>query len=86
MKRGRRRAGGRSIGRATGWKAGVRFPAGAIFFLYSTMSRPVLGPTQSPIRWIPRYLSLGLKTDHSPPSSAEVKYGGAMAYSHFFMA
>jgi len=42
------------------------------------MSRPALGPAQSPIQWVPGVLSLGVKrpereTDHSPPSSAEVK-------------
>jgi hypothetical protein len=42
------------------------------------VSRPVQGPTQPPIQWVPRALSLGLKrpereADHSPPSSAEVK-------------
>jgi hypothetical protein len=47
-------------------------------FLFTTASRTVLGPTQSPIQWIPRALSLGVtrpgrETDHSSPSSAEVK-------------
>jgi len=37
-----------------------------------------LGPTQSPIQWVPGVLSLELKrpareTDHSPPYSAEFK-------------
>jgi hypothetical protein len=37
-----------------------------------------LGPTQLPIQWIPRSLSLGVKqqgheADHLPPSSANVK-------------
>ena len=44
-------------------------------FLYP--SRPTLGPTQSPIQWVPG-LSWGVKRqgrgdDHLPPSSAEVK-------------
>jgi hypothetical protein len=43
----------------------------------TTASRPYLGPTQSPIQYIPGALSLWVKwqtreTDHSPPSSAEV--------------
>jgi hypothetical protein len=47
-------------------------------FLFTTVSRPTLGPTQPPIQWIPGALSLGVKrpgreANHSPPSSAEVK-------------
>jgi hypothetical protein len=43
-----------------------------------TASRTTLGPTQPPIQWVPGTLSLGVKrpgreTDHSHPSSAEVK-------------
>jgi hypothetical protein len=56
----------------------VRFPAGAGNFLFTTASRTALGPTHPPIQWIIGALSLGVKrpmreTDHSPPSSAEVK-------------
>jgi hypothetical protein len=41
------------------------------------------GPTQPPLRWVPGTLSPGVKrpgreADHSPPSSAEVKNGGAI--------
>jgi hypothetical protein len=41
-------------------------------------SRPALGPTQPPIRWVPGVLSQGVKrpgreADQSPPTSAEVK-------------
>jgi hypothetical protein len=41
-------------------------------------SRTALGPTQSPIQWVPGAISLGVKrpgreADHSPPSSAKVK-------------
>jgi hypothetical protein len=44
----------------------------------STSSRPVLGPTQLPIQWIPGAFSRGVKrpgreADYSPPTSAEVK-------------
>jgi hypothetical protein len=47
-------------------------------FLFTTASRPALGPTQTPIQWAPGALSLGIKqlgpeADHSPPSSVEVK-------------
>jgi hypothetical protein len=52
-------------------------------FLYSTASRPALGPTQPLIQWVLGALSLGVKrkgreSDHSPPSSDEVKNGGAI--------
>jgi hypothetical protein len=52
-------------------------------FLFSTASRPTLGPTQPSIPLVPRALSPGVKqqereADHSPPSSAEVKKGGAI--------
>jgi hypothetical protein len=49
-----------------------------VIFLSSTVSRPALGPTQPPIRWIPHALSPGVKrpgreADHSRPSSTDVK-------------
>jgi hypothetical protein len=45
-------------------------------------SRPTLGLTRVPHRWVPVALSAGIKrpwreTDYSPSSSAEVKNGGA---------
>jgi hypothetical protein len=56
----------------------VRFPAGTGIFLFTIAFRTALGPTKSPIQWVPGALSLGVKrpgceADHSPPSSAEVK-------------
>jgi hypothetical protein len=47
-------------------------------FLFTTVPRPALGPTQPPIQWVPGALSLGVKrpereADHSPPSSVEAK-------------
>jgi hypothetical protein len=56
----------------------IRFLAEAGNFPFTTASRPALGPTQPPIRWVPGALSLGVKrpgreVDHSSPSSAEVK-------------
>jgi hypothetical protein len=46
-------------------------------------SRLALGPTQPPSLWIlgadsPEVKQQGLETDHSPPSSAEVKNSGAI--------
>jgi hypothetical protein len=57
---------------------GVRFPVGLGIFFFTTVSRTALGPTQSPIEWVPGALSLGVKrpgheADHSAPSSAELK-------------
>jgi hypothetical protein len=47
-------------------------------FLFTTASRPVLGPTQPPILRVPKALPLRVKrsgrdADYSPPSTAEVK-------------
>jgi hypothetical protein len=47
-------------------------------FLFTTMSRTALGPTQPPIQWALGAVSLevkqpGREADYSPPSSAEVK-------------
>jgi hypothetical protein len=39
----------------------VRSPAKAKDFSSSSVSRPALGPTQPPVQWVPRVLSLGLK-------------------------
>jgi hypothetical protein len=52
------------------WRLGI--------FLFTTVSRPALGPTQPPIQWVLRALSLwvkwpGREADHSSPSNAEVK-------------
>jgi hypothetical protein len=51
--------------------------------LFSAASRLALGRTQPPIQWVPGALSPGVKwqgyeADHSRPSSAKVKNGGAM--------
>jgi hypothetical protein len=58
---------------------GVRVPVGSKNFLFSsTSSRPVLGPIQHPIQWVPGALTPGVKrqrreADNSPPATAEVK-------------
>jgi hypothetical protein len=56
-----RGCGGRdsSFGIATGWTAGVRFPAGIRFFCSPQYG--VLGPTQPSIQWVPGALSQGVK-------------------------
>jgi hypothetical protein len=53
-------------------------------FLFTTASRPVLGPTQPRIQWIPRALSLGVKrlggeANNWPPSSVE--FNNAWSYT-----
>jgi hypothetical protein len=58
-----------------GWGIGVRVLIGSTMF--STSSRPALGPTQ-PIQWVTGDLSPGVKrpgseADNLPPASAEVK-------------
>jgi hypothetical protein len=68
-------------GWATGWTIGVLgFDSrrGLGIFLFTTVYRTALGPTQPPVQWLPGDLSLGVKwpgreADHSPPSNAEVK-------------
>jgi hypothetical protein len=55
---------------ASRWRPGM--------FLFTTVSRTALGPTQPPIQWVPGALSLGVKwpgreADLSTPSSPEVK-------------
>jgi hypothetical protein len=52
------------------------------FFLFSTGSRPALGPTHPRIKWVP-VASKGVKrqgceADHSPPPSVEVKSSGTI--------
>jgi hypothetical protein len=56
---------------------------GQEIFLFSTSSRPSLRLTQPLIHWVPVALSPLVKrpvrkADHSPPSSAEIKYGGVI--------
>jgi len=53
-------------------------PGGLGILLLATATKSVLGSIQSPIQWLPRVVSPGVKrpgreVDHSPPSSAEFK-------------
>jgi hypothetical protein len=64
--------------------AGVQFPSGGKYFLFSIASRPALGSNQSLIQWVLGAVSSGIKrpgreSDHSPPSSEEVNNGGAVS-------
>jgi hypothetical protein len=59
-------------------KRGFESRQGLGIFLFTTVSRPALGPIKPPIHWVPGALSVGVKRpgregDHSPPSSTEVK-------------
>jgi hypothetical protein len=72
-----------AVGIATGYGSDDRggrssSPGRVKNFLFSTASRPVLGPTQPPIQWVqgalsPRVKRQGREADHSPPTSTEVK-------------
>jgi hypothetical protein len=74
-----------AVGIATGYGlddrgVGVRVPVGSRIF--STSSRPAVGPTQPPIEWVPGLFPRGVRrpgreSDHSP-TSAKVKNGGAI--------
>jgi hypothetical protein len=66
-----------------GWTATVRFPAAAKHFSLLRSVQTDCGAHQPPAQLVPRALSLGVKrpgreTDHSPPSSADVKNDGAI--------
>jgi hypothetical protein len=52
-------------------------------FLFSVAFTLAWGPTGSPIQWVQRVISWGVKlpgheSGHSPPASAEVKNGGVI--------
>jgi hypothetical protein len=78
---------GSSVGIANGYRldnsgSGVRFPGGGLgMFLFSTASRPTMGPIQPPIQWVlggggalsPGIKWSGREADHSSPSSVEDK-------------
>jgi hypothetical protein len=60
---------------------------------FSISYRPALGPTQSPVQWLPLALCPGIKrqereADNSPPTSAEVRkpWTYASTRSYAFMA
>jgi hypothetical protein len=68
---------------------GDRAPVGSRIF--STVSRPALGRTQPPIKWVPAALSLGVKrpgldAGHSLPTSVEIRRVELYLYSFISMA
>ena len=53
------------------------FPVGTKLFLCLKTSRPILGPTQSPVVWVQRSLSLrGKRGTTSPPARGHVACKG----------
>jgi hypothetical protein len=71
-----------SVGVATGYGLDGPGSIPGSATLFSTVFRPTLEPTQPLIQWVQGALSPGVKrqgreADRSPPSSAEVKKGGA---------
>jgi hypothetical protein len=63
--------------------AGVQFLTGARGFSVFHIVQTAVGPTQPTIQWVPGGIStavkrLGREADQSPPSSAELKNGGAI--------
>jgi hypothetical protein len=65
-----------------GWTAGLRFPAGQIFsLLHSVQTGSGAHPESYPMgtgALSPGVKRPGREADHSPPSSADVKNGGAI--------
>jgi hypothetical protein len=67
-----------AVGIATGYGIDKRGRSSSPCRVFSTSSRPALGPTQRPIQWVTGALSPevkrpGREADHSPPSNAEFK-------------
>jgi hypothetical protein len=72
---------------------GFETQRGLGIFLFTTVSRPALGPIEPSIQWVPGALSLGVKRPgreavHSSPSSAEVKNAWSYIFTpqYVFMA
>jgi hypothetical protein len=59
-------------------------------FLFTTMSRPALGPTKPPIQCVAGALTLGVKqpgheAENSPPFCVEVKNGQNDTFTHTYI-
>jgi hypothetical protein len=71
------------IARSYGLDGRGSIPGRGMIFLFSIASIPGLRPTQPPTQLVPGTLSPGVKrpgreADHLPPSSVDVKNGGAV--------
>jgi hypothetical protein len=74
-------SGDSAVGIATGYgldEGRSSSPGKVKNFLFSTLSRPAVWPTQPPIQWVLSLFPRGVKrqgreADHSPPARAEVK-------------
>jgi hypothetical protein len=83
-----------SVGIATGYRLGGRgsIPDRGQIFLFSTASKPAIGPTQPPTQYAagdpsPEIKRPGREAEHPPQSSVEVKNGGAIPpLPHVFTA
>jgi hypothetical protein len=68
-----------SVNRAKSYRLiGQNSIPGRVKGFFSTASRSSLRTTHHPVQWGSATPSLGGKADHSPPSSAELKNGGAV--------
>jgi hypothetical protein len=74
-----------SVATATGYGLDSRgsIPSRSNIFLFSISSKLTLRPALQPIQWVLRVISPmekrpGREADQSPPSSVEVKNGGAI--------
>lgn len=71
-----------SVGTETSSKAEVLFPTESRDVLFSTTSTPALELFQLPVHWVLDLFRASIQPEHQvehlPPSSAEVKRGGAI--------
>jgi len=70
------------VARLQGGLSGVRIAGEQVIFIYSQSSSLALGPTQTPIQWIPGFFpgskAVRRDADHSSPPSTEVKVSGTI--------
>jgi hypothetical protein len=73
-----------------GWMAEAQFPAGSDIFLFATVSRQAVGPTVPTVQWVSGNDSPGITrperdTDHSYPSSANVKIEDSCTFTPLYV-